>query len=103
MTQVINTHGLVTRSAIEWTIGDYPDSDREIFVSANRTYGSLASDDEFISGYLSVDEARALAHALLTATGEEVTPVVEPTLSRGDVRAIAAEVIDEKLRAAIGG
>lgn len=97
MTNTIHTAGYAHR-ATAWTIGDSLDEDNELLVVMRRTY-SLGNSEE-VSTFMTRDEAITLAHAILEAVDATEDNV---TLSRGDVRAIAAEVVDEKLRAAIGG
>jgi len=81
-----------------WGIGDSLDDDNELFISVVRTYTMNNATE--VTTFMTRDEAITLAHAILEAVGATEDNV---TLSRGDVRAIAAEVVDEKLRAAIGG
>jgi len=97
MTNTIHTAGYARRTTI-WTIGDSLDDDNELFVAMTRTYSSGSSEE--VTTFMTRDEAITLAHAILEAVDATEDNV---TLSRGDVRAIAAEVVDEKLRAAIGG
>jgi hypothetical protein len=96
MTTDLTTNGYAHRRTV-WTIGDSLDMDNELFISVTRHYDT---GPEEASTFITRDEAVTLAHTILEAAGASEDSV---TLSRGDVRAIAAEVVDEKLRAAIGG
>jgi hypothetical protein len=97
MATEFTTNGHTNRRTT-WAIGDSLDMDNELFVSMVRYYSSSGAEETIT--FLTRDEAITLAHALLEGAGASEDNV---TLSRGDIRAIAAEVVDEKLRAAIGG
>lgn len=95
----INTRGNTNRTA-QFEIGSELDCDNELYFTMTREFGSMRVP-EHADTFLTKDEAVELANAILDAVGEGRATVTQ--LSRGDVRAIAAEVVDEKLRAAIGG
>lgn len=80
----------ITGTHASWVVSNELDEDNELFVSLART------DNEYASTYLSIDETRKLAYALLGALGESPAGSAAPVaLTLDEVKHIAKTVAEE--------